>query len=404
MSNGRFRGHFFQQLNHQRVGLMAQGLPAVESAVFLKALLLVGLSRQQFDFTDGSLSVSGKRMTADEFAGWIAGVTPQVTAARALKALEVLCGAGLLSIKGKGHYVRIVDWAKDQGGAPTAGADRMRKMRDENRLADARGALSKFDGTVFEADDLIYQIQSALKCKRQIAGKILDALGDEGFVMPAEGGRLCLRVGVSPKPAAPSALHPPHESEGAIARESEGHMMRPAGVTCDNHYHNHNHKRDVNTSHDHDRRAPGYERGHEKSEPPAGSLRSPAGSGFDENDGGGCSAEGAGYRADRADRSTDGKRGLDIFSVPDSDLPEAACRICRPSDFAKSKGILTSKMMGLRRVFGPQKARQIFCEETAAVQTDILCPGARELREPARELCARLNERMGQPRRKERVA
>ena len=102
--------------------------------------------------------------------------------------------------------------------------------------------------------------------------------------------------------------------------------------------------------------------------------------------------------------STGGTRGLDIYSVPDPDLPEAACRICRPSDFAKSKGILTSKLMALRRVFGPQMARQVFCEETAGVQTDILCPGARELREPARELCARLNERLGQPRRKEKVA
>jgi hypothetical protein len=99
-----------------------------------------------------------------------------------------------------------------------------------------------------------------------------------------------------------------------------------------------------------------------------------------------------------------GARGLDIYSVPDADLPESACRICRPTDYAKSKGILTSKLMGLRRVFGPQKARQIFCEETAGVQTDIMCPGSRELREPARELCARLNERMGMPRRKTEVA
>lgn len=394
MSKGRLRGHYFQQLNHQRIGLMAQGLPAVEGAVLLKALLLTGLSRQQFDFTDGSLSVTGKRMTADEFAAWIAGVTPQVTTARALKAVEVLCGAGLLSTKGKGHYVRIVDWSKDQMGAPTAGADRMRRMRDENRVADARGALSKFDGTVFEADDLLYHIQSALKCKRQIAGKVLGALGDEGFVVPADGGRLCVRVGVSVKPAAPSALPPPHESDGAIARESEGHMMRPAGVTCDDHYHNHYHKRDANASHDHDAGAGTRP----MKDSPSLSLRSGPGPESVRMIGGGGSAEGAGYRV------AGGARGMDIYSVPDSELPDAACRICRPSDFAKSKGILTSKLMALRRVFGPQKAREIFCEETAGVQTDIICPGPRELREPARELCARLNERLGQPRRKEMVA
>jgi len=396
---GRFRGHYFQQLNHQRIGLMAQGLPAVEAAVMFKAMLLTGLSRQQFDLTDGSLSISGKKMKKAEFAGWIASVTPQVSADRAMKAIDHLAGLRLLAVSSAG-IVKVQGWSADQGDAPTAGADRMRKLREENRLSDARKAMEDLDGTVFEADDLLYRVQAVLMCKRKIAGEVLASLSSEGIVVPADGGRLCVRACVSSKPAAPSALPPPHESEGAVARESERHMMRPAGVTCDNHYHNHNHEREVITSHDHDGRAPGYGRGHDKTEPPTGSLRSPAGSRFDENVGGGGSAEGAAYRGTS---SVGGARGVDIHSVPDPDLPDAACRICRSSDFAKSKGILTSKLMALRRVFGPQKAREIFCEETAGVQTDILCPGARELREPVRELCARLNERLGQPRRKEQA-
>ena len=381
---------------------MAQGLPAVEAAVMFKAVLLTGLSRQQFDFTDGSLSITGKKMKKAEFAAWLASVTPQVSSERAMKAIDHLAGIRLLAVSSAG-VVKVLGWAADQGDAPTAGADRMRKMREENRLADARKALEDLDGTLFEADDLLYRIQAVLLCKRKIAGAVLAALSSEGFVVPADGGRLCVRACVSPNRVAPSALPAPHESDGAIARESGSHMVRPAGVTCDNHYHNHNHKREVITSHDHDGRAGAYTRGHDKSETPVVSLRSTPGPRLAENEGGAGSAEGGCAGRDSSSPYIGGARGVDIYSVPDPDLPEAACRICRPSDFSKSKGILTSKLMALRRVFGPQKARQVFCEEVAGVQTDILCPGARELREPARELCARLNERLGQPRRKEQA-
>jgi hypothetical protein len=95
---GRVRGHYFQQLNHQRIGLMAQGLPAVEAAVMFKAVLLTGLSRQQFDFTDGSLSITGKKMKKAEFAAWLASVTPQVSAERAMKAIYHLAGIRLLAV------------------------------------------------------------------------------------------------------------------------------------------------------------------------------------------------------------------------------------------------------------------------------------------------------------------
>lgn len=398
MNKGRYRGHYYQQLNHQRIGMMAQGLPAVETAVCFKALLLAGQSRQQYDLADGSLSVTGAKMKSADFAQWIAGVTPQVSVPRAQKAIETLCSAGLLAVT-KAGYIKVHGWAQDQGGAPTAAAERKRRSLAARRLANARDGLAGYAGTVFEADDLISAICTATKYSRKISVGILKELSDAGDVVPAEGGRLCVQACVSSKPAAPAALLPPRESEGPDGRESGCDMSQPDGVTYHNHY-NHIHKRDSNESHDHDARADtrAYE---ESPEPPLRAGSGPADS--MRMIGGGSSAAGAGVPPNRS-FSSGGSRGIDVWSVADDCLPETACRIFHPEQRAKTRGILESKLLNLRRQFGPQQAGIIFREEVSGVQTDVMCPGARELRFPERELCARLNERMGKPRRKERMA
>ena len=290
---GRFRGHYYSQFNHQRIGLAAQGLPAVESAVFFKAMMLAGLSRQQFDFTDGSLSVTGVRMKVSDFAGWIAGVTPQVTAARAEKAIEALCGAGLLSCKGKGSFVRVSLWASDQGGAPSADAERKRKSRLNQMVDQVRGELAGINGSVLEVDDLLERVKSIARVENKTAGNILRELSAVGEIVQYEGGLKVCVVPAKPNRTAPAALPPPHESDGPIGHENEGDISHPHGCDMSQSLdHIHNHKRDAYASHDHDRRAGGYARGHEKSEPPGTSLRSAPGPRFAENEGGGGSAPG----------------------------------------------------------------------------------------------------------------
>jgi hypothetical protein len=372
--------------------MMAQGLPAVESAAYLKAVLLAGLSRQQFDLTDGSLSVTGARMKATDFARWLAKATPQVSVSRAQKAVRTLCRSGLLAVT-KAGYIRVSGWAQDQCGAPTAAAERQRRSRDarSRRLDLARGALAEFSGAAFEVDDLISMISAAAKCGRKIGGGLLKTLSECGEITPTEGGRLLVQTCVPINGDAPAALPAPREGDGPDGREGGCDMSQPDGVTCHNHY-NHNHKRDANASHDHDGRAGGYARGDAGDEPPVRPLRDRTGTRF----GGGGAGSAAGAEG--------GSRGIDIWSIPDGSLPETACRIFQPNEWAKTRGILESKLLNLRRQFGPQQAGIIFREEVSGVQTDVMCPGARELRFPERELCARLNERMGKPRRKERMA
>lgn len=384
---GKYRGHYYSQLNHQRIALVMSRLGAAEAAALLKLHVLAGMSRQQFDLTDGSFSVSGHKMRREDVAGWLAGCTPGLSYNKALAAVDALVEVKELAVQARSGVVRLACWGREQSESPTAGAVRQEKSRMNARVKAVRESLAKVSGQVLEADDLLFRVQGAASCAPVTAGKILKVLSGAGEVVPRDGGLLVCVVPAKPNTVAPSALPAPHEVRGAIAHEDEYDMTHPDGCDMSQSLNNnHTHKRDANASHDHDGRAPGYGRGHERGEPPTGSLRSPAGSRFDEDEGGAGSAEGA--RGPRF--QSGGARGIDIWAVPAGQLIEAAMEIFNPEDRAKNRGIMQSKISQLNRAFGPQRAGQIFRELVSAVQTDVLCRG--KLQHPEREFYKRVNE------------
>jgi hypothetical protein len=294
-------------------------------------------------------------------------------------------------------------------------------------------------------DDLLFRVRGVTKMSQtKSAEVVLRELSGSGELVPKDGGLLVCVVPAKPNTAAPAALPPPHEVRGAFAHENERDISH--SDECDmsqslDHIISY-HKRDSNESHDHDGRAGGYARVHEKSEPPTGARYTPAGSRFDENEeeGGGGSAAGAEHggsrasvpldrsgfskprsvdrvdcvdRADPVDRfetrnsparnsptrnaeletrnSTGGSRGVDIWAVPSGGVVDAALRIFDPrEDRAKVKGILQAKWSQCNRAFGPNRGGQIFRELVSAVQTDVLCRGL--LQHPEREFFKRVKE------------
>lgn len=392
MSKGQFRGHYYSQLDHQQLGLLVANLPAVESAVILKLHVLAGLSRQQWDLCDGTFSVSGARMKKEELVAWLVSSTPQLTRQRALKALLSLEKTYKQIAVSRAGVVKLLNWAKVQSDSRTAGAAKVAGFRLNQELDGACHLLASYAGTVFEVDTLMDLLVAGLsKRGRKFVAPVLKELVKRGFVMPAEGGKLQVSLSLKSKPAAPSALHPPRESDGAIAHEDEDYMVTPDGVTC-NQDQNHSQKREVITSHDHDGRAPGYGRGHDKSEPPKTSLRSVPGPRLD--DGGGCSAEGAEPWRGR------GSVPVDIWAVSEAELPAAACRILRPAEFAKTRDILASRFRKLTAYCrqysnsGEAKASEIFRQTVQAVNSEMVSGGGKLLY-PEREVYNRLGEAMG---------
>jgi len=389
MSN-RFRGYHFQQFNHQRLSLVMMGMPAIEAGVLMRLHVLFGMTRQHFGLNDGHLSVDGHPMKAVDVARWLACNTPQLSVARAEKALLSLYKEHKQVVIKKSGVVRMAALAGEQKDAPTDVAARKRKSLAAKRVEQAVDCLRSDDGSVLAEDALLYRIQAALRCKPKTAAGVWRDLTAAGVVMPATGG-FAVRIPVAVP--APSAL-PPRDCEGGIPREGE--VTYAHSDECDmSQSLDHNHKRDTNVSHDHDAHADTRPMKGEDS--PRVSLRSKRAPESVRRGGGGGSAEGAASPHNRGDQRT-----VDVWSVADCDLAAAAVRIFRPSEPAKTKSILMKKLLLLFRYFSDQGdgdgAYRVFREHVSAIETDLIS-GIGNLKFPERELCARLNESMGIARR-----
>jgi len=382
VSKGQFSGHYFAQLGHERLAAVMPGMPADETCVLLKLHVQAGISRQRFDLADGHVTRTGKKMKKDEVARWLVDLTPGLSVVRARKVILSLEKDYKQVTISKAGYVKLTSWAAEQRCPQTAGAAKTQRSRRKSDVERAREYLSSYKGTVFEVDTLMDLLVRGLNKKsRKFVEPVLKELTDAQDVVPADGGlQVCVSCVVA-KPAAPSALPPPPVSEGAIAREGEGHMITPDGVTCD-HSHSHIHKRDTNVSHEHDGRV----RALPQKESPTSAITEP------------------GPRLH--DHFVDEKRGVegapkaDIWAVHHRHLPETAARILGAPDFKKTCAILTAKLRALTNHCGPEHAQETFRMLVQEVSTELACSGGR-LKFPERELCARLNEATGQPRRQQ---
>lgn len=388
MSKGQFKGHYYSRLDHAQYMSIVPTLPCSESAVLLKLLVLTGCSRQQFDLCDGRMSISGPPLKTEDLAQWLAQSTPDLSRKRALDALMALEKSyGIISTSRAG-VVKLKNWAEIQTDAPSASAARKQKSRLNIQVREVRRSLNKMLDATMEIDEILSHIQSVSKVRRNTASNILKVLVDGGDVISKSGQFFVCGSSTLDKYTAPSALSPLSEGEG------ESECDRSHSCECDMSQsldHIRSEER-YSVSHDYDARA--GTRAYEVNNPPRDSLRSSPGPRIDEFRG--ESAEGAELRWDSG-----GSRGIDIWRVPTDQLPTAACKIFQPIDFSKTRDILSSRFQLLCRKRGAQKANEIFRQTVQSVQSEIMSGG--NLRQPEREVCARLNEAAGLPRRKKKA-
>lgn len=109
--------------------------------------------------------------------------------------------------------------------------------------------------------------------------------------------------------------------------------------------------------------------------------------------------EGGGERRSRG-QEVPAPGGIDaIYQCHHRNLPQTAVRLLGASEPKKSISILSNKLRALCDHGGPDAGQDEFRMLVQAVHTEMCCPGGQRLREPCMELCARINEAMGMPRR-----
>jgi hypothetical protein len=388
VSKDQFRGYHFQQLNHQRLSLSMAGMGAIESGVLLRLHVLFGLTRQQFGLNDGRLSLDGKPMKVDELARWLSCNTPQLSAARARKALETLCKEHKqIGISAAG-VVKLGLLAGEQKDAPSADASRKRRSRAARQVERAVLSLYKVRGQVLEADVVLYRVQAAANVGPAVAERVMKQLIADGVLVPADGGLLVS----GSETTAPSALPPPPVSDGPAGVSDEVTCAHPDGCDMSQSLdHIRSYERDANASHDHDARAA---RGCEVPPEPAVAAPGPGHrDGFADEKRGGEAAPKARFGLPAAS-------GIDaIYACHWRHLAPTAVRLLGSSSPEKSRSILESKLRMLCEHSGPECARDEFRQLVHAIHTEMSCPGGGRLREPCMELTARLNETMGRSRR-----
>ena len=393
MGKGQFKGHYYSQLDHARLMSVVSTMPATDAGVLVKLLLLAGQSRQQFDLIDGRLSIYGAPMKREELVQWLVQTTPGLAPEQANQALHALETNYKEILVSRAGIIRLKHWARVQSDSRSAGAKKTALCRIRQDVTAATDYLTAFAGTEFEVDTLMDMLATKLsKRGRKFVAPILEELTQTKIVEPVAGGLLRIAVSLSSKPVAPSALSPLGESAGPGGHEFEGHMITSDEVTCNHDQSQIRSEKRYFVSHDHDARA--GTRANEVRNPPRDSLRASPGPRI--GDSRGESAEGAALSWDSG-----GSRGIDIWAVSADQLPTAACKIFQPTDLKKTSDIFTHRLQLLSRKRGPKEAREIFCQTVQAVQSEVMSGG--NLRTPEREVCARLNEAAGLPRRKKKV-
>ncbi len=365
----KFNGYYYQQLNHNRMNLMTQPLSATELGGLFKIILLVGMSRQQFDFADGSMSANGARMKTTDLIEWLTGNIPRLSAKQAGRIVNASLDHKLLEVTAAG-YIRLKDWRSDQKAPPTAGASRKREYDNRQRMRTVRELLRKYDGKKVDRKSLRALFKEEAGYSQKISDGLRRALLEEGVLVAAGQGIWKVFAAAVVSNSAPSARPAPREGEGSDEHDIERYLKHLDGVTSnDNSDHNHT---ETKVSHDHETDRPSSRSGGSEPTDPLSV------------DGGAGRAEGG---------------SPDIYAVTDDELAETVCVIFQPREWAKTRDILKSKLSALRKKIGPRKAGEVFREIVSAVQTDLRSTGAKRLREPEKEITARINDRLGLPRR-----
>ena len=210
MSRGKrkYCGHYYQQLNHNKMNLMSQMLSAEELGILLKIIVLVGMTRQQFDIEDGSMSSNGKKMKGAELITWLEKVTPQLSPEQAKRIVDTLIGYGLLKAT-KAGYIRLCNWAADQKASPTAGGGRKHESDVRKRLLRVREMLQQHDGASFDRDGLLTLFKKEESFGPKVSDELINELFEEGFLIGVKRGQFKVCAGVSVNKTAPAAPPPP---------------------------------------------------------------------------------------------------------------------------------------------------------------------------------------------------